>query len=100
MDPMSRKIKNNLQKSADSLNQTMPIITVPTAPIPVQTPYAVPMGIDCIALLSRAKLSEMHIKNPMLHFTFEKFSESFRQVVNPTSNNPARTKINQAIFLF
>jgi hypothetical protein len=34
-------IKSNLQKSVGSLKNTIPMITVPTAPMPVQTAYAV-----------------------------------------------------------
>ncbi len=36
IDISNNVIKNNLQKSADSLKCTMPTITVPTAPMPVQ----------------------------------------------------------------
>ena len=39
-----RKIKNNLASSFDSPKRTIPSIAVPTAPIPVQTAYAVPTG--------------------------------------------------------
>ena len=38
-------MKNNLQKVAGSWNMNIPTITAPTAPIPVQTGYAVPNGI-------------------------------------------------------
>lgn len=38
-------IKKSLQNVAGSLNTRMPIRTVPTAPIPVHTGYAVPTGI-------------------------------------------------------
>jgi hypothetical protein len=34
--------KKSLQKSAGSLKKRIPTITVPTAPMPVQTAYAVP----------------------------------------------------------
>ncbi len=34
---ISVEIKNNLQKLAGSLKNSMPTITVPTAPIPVHT---------------------------------------------------------------
>jgi hypothetical protein len=38
-------MKNIRQKETGSLNTKIPMITVPTAPIPVQTGYAVPSGI-------------------------------------------------------
>ena len=38
-------MENNLQKVAGSRNMNIPTITAPTAPIPVQTGYAVPNGI-------------------------------------------------------
>ena len=38
------EIKNNRQKSIGSLKKMIPIKTVPTAPIPVQTAKAVPIG--------------------------------------------------------
>ena len=37
MDTISVKIKKSLPKLTGSLKKTIPIITVPTAPIPVQT---------------------------------------------------------------
>ncbi len=77
----------------------MPTITVPTAPMPVQTAYAVPIGKVWLALLSRKKLKEMAIKKPMLHFKFVKLFDNFKQVVKPTSNNPAIINIIQFIFL-
>ena len=53
IDPIRRKIKNILQKSDGSLKRKMPTITVPTAPIPVQTAYAVPIGMIWIALFRK-----------------------------------------------
>src|SRR5688572_25449998 len=99
MEPISRKRKNKRQKSEDSLKKNMPTITVPAAPIPVQTAYPVPIGIVCMALFSRKKLIEMQIKKPTLHFQLLKLSESFRQVVKPTSNSPAIMRISQAILI-
>jgi hypothetical protein len=45
MDAINVVIKNNRQKVAGSLKIKIPIKTVPTAPIPVQTAYQVPIGI-------------------------------------------------------
>ncbi len=39
--------------SDGSLKKKIPISTVPTAPIPVHTAYAVPIGIVCIALFKK-----------------------------------------------
>jgi hypothetical protein len=93
------KRKNRRQKSDGSLNKYIPTITEPAAPIPVHTAYAVPIGRVCTALLSRMKLRVMQIKNPILHFKFEKLLESLRQVVKPTSNKPPAIKYIQAILL-
>lgn len=41
--------KKNRKKFVGSLKINMPIIIVKNAPIPVQTAYAVPSGICCIA---------------------------------------------------
>ncbi len=38
------------QKVAGSLNMKIPTSTVPTAPIPVHTAYAVPIGSVSVAL--------------------------------------------------
>jgi len=37
-------MKNMRQKLTGSLNKKIPINTVPTAPMPVHTAYAVPIG--------------------------------------------------------
>ncbi len=90
-------MKNNRQKVAGSLKYTMPTITVPTAPIPVQTAYAVPIGKVCEALFRSRKLKVMQMKNPILHFTWVKLFESFKHVVKPTSKRPAMIKMIQFI---
>jgi len=43
-EAMSVKRKNIRQKSVGSLKKIIPTITVPAAPIPVHTAYAVPIG--------------------------------------------------------
>ena len=50
MDAINVPIKNNRKNSAGSLKKTIPMIAVPTAPIPVHTAYAVPSGKLCDAL--------------------------------------------------
>jgi len=88
-------MKNIRQKVAGSLKYIIPIITVPTAPMPVHTAYAVPIGKVCEALFNSIKLRAMHIKKPMLHFKLLKLFESFKHVVKPTSKRPAIIKIIQ-----
>jgi len=46
MDAIKVVKKTNRQKSAGSLKKIIPTITVPTAPMPVHTAYAVPIGKD------------------------------------------------------
>src|SRR5688572_30407762 len=97
---MSVVMKNNLQKSAGSLKKIIPIRTVPTAPIPVHTAYAVPMGSVCVALYSKTMLIERQTKNPVIHQMelLPDVSRALpRQVANPTSNKPAIIKRNQFI---
>jgi len=50
---ISVKIKNILQKPAGSLRKNIPIIAMPTAPMPVHIAYAVPRGIVSMALLRK-----------------------------------------------
>lgn len=45
IDNIKVVMKNNRQNVAGSLKNRMPTMTVPTAPIPVHTGYAVPMGM-------------------------------------------------------
>ncbi len=47
----------NLAASRDSPNKTIPSAAVPTAPIPVHTAYAVPMGSCFVACPSRITLA-------------------------------------------
>lgn len=98
IDPINVAIKNILQKSEGSLKKKIPISTVPTAPIPVHTAYAVPNGSVCVARYKRYMLKVRLIKKPASHqadvvpvvaFAFA------RQEVNPTSNRPAIIRIIQ-----
>ena len=60
-------IKNKRPKVAGSWKNRIPTNTVPTAPIPVQTGYAVPMGNVCAAFASRnmLKITEITIPAPL-----------------------------------
>ena len=95
MEPISVLIKNRRQNSDGSLKNRIPMMAVPTAPIPVHTAYAVPIGIVCMALFRRKKLKEIQIKKPILQPMCLKLLENLRQVVNPTSKMPARISISQ-----
>ena len=67
MDPINI-VKNNIRKKvAGSLKTNMPTKTVPTAPMPVQTAYAVPMGRVCVAFTKSIILIAKAIKKPIYH---------------------------------
>lgn len=91
IDKMRVDIKNTLQKSTDSLNIKIPTKTVPTAPIPVQTAYAVPIGNVSVAFIKSNMLMLKHRTNPMYHQVAAIPVAYFalpKQAANPTSNNP------------
>lgn len=62
-EAISVNVKNNLQNDVGSLNTRIPTRTVPTAPIPVHTGYAVPRGIVLVALVRRTMLRRQRIVN-------------------------------------
>lgn len=82
-------IKNTRQKLTGSLKKIIPTKTVPTAPIPVHTAYAVPKGKVTVALFKNTKLIIAQIRNPSPHFKFAKLLDNFKQVVKPISKHPA-----------
>ena len=91
-DMMRVVMKNSLQNVAGSLNTTMPSITVPTAPIPVHTGYAVPIGIVCVTFANRVILSIVKMRKPLIQYHQNRPSAVLalpRQYVNPTSHSPA-----------
>ncbi len=66
--------------------------TVPTAPTPVHTAYAVPIGNVCVALYSKNMLILRQTKNPPIQYVEATPVVSLalpRQEAKPTSNNPA-----------
>lgn len=102
IDPIKVVRKKILQKWAGSLNNNMPTSTVPTAPIPVQTAYAVPIGIVWLARYNRYILIDRLIKKPVNQRVATAPEDSFafpRQVAKATSNNPAIISIIQFIVL-
>ena len=95
---MRVEMKNSLQKSAGSLKMKMPTSTVPTAPMPVHTAYAVPMGSVSVTLYNKYMLMERQIKNPAIHKMEVVPDVSLalpRQVAKPISNKPAMMSKNQ-----
>jgi hypothetical protein len=94
--------KKILQKAAGSLKTKIPTKTVPTAPIPVHTAYAVPMGKTWVALYSKTILIERHTKKPSIQYvdTIPLVSLALpKHDANPTSKNPAMTNKIQFIFI-
>lgn len=67
IDAISVKMKNRRQKVAGSWKQKIPVNTVPMAPIPVQTAYAVPIGRLSVAFANRPILMIVKTKNPAIH---------------------------------
>lgn len=92
MDAIKVNMKNILQKVAGSLNTKIPMMALPTAPIPVQTAYAVPIGNSLVAFTNNSILMVKQIKNPPYQSidVLPEVSFAFpKQVAKPTSNNPA-----------
>src|SRR5688500_9796520 len=87
-NPASRSpTQNNRGRLADSLYTTMSTITLPTAPIPVQTAYDVPSGIDRIATASRTKLASIVTIVQTLGQSFVNPSDCFIPAAQTTSSN-------------
>lgn len=93
-------MKNIRQNVAGSLKKRMPIITAPTAPIPVHTGYTVPIGMVLAARAIRNMLNESEARNPAHHQYCAAATAVFvfpRQKVNATSISPAIIRIIQFI---
>jgi len=81
-----------------SWNQRIPTITVPTAPIPPHTAYAVPIGIERDASSKSPMLIATETRKVRVQGMFRKPSTKRREVVKTTSKNPPRMSQNQAMF--
>ena len=91
-DIINVKRKKILQNVAGSLKKIIPTKTLPTAPIPVQTAYAVPIGNSFVTLTNNNILIAKQIKKPPYQSseTFPLVSFALpRQVANATSKSPA-----------
>src|SRR3954468_14982763 len=86
----------SLLAAADSPNSTIPSPTVPTAPIPVHTAYAVPSGRLRVATPTRNKLATIMIAVATEGHSRVNPSEYFSPIENPVSNTPPTTRIVQA----
>ncbi len=83
------------QKVAGSLKTKIPNKTVPTAPMPVHTAYAVPIGSVFVVFIKRSILIERQTTNARNHHT-----DSFpcvllalaKHAAKPTSKRPAIIK--------
>ena len=93
-------MKNSLQNEAGSLNTKIPTMTVPTAPIPVHTGYAVPRGMVFVALVSSTML-RMHKRAKAVYHNAALFPVSIlpfpRQNAKPVSHIPAIINIIQSM---
>lgn len=101
IEPISVVRNNKRRKVAGSQNTSMPTKAVPTAPMPVHTAYAVPMGSVCVAFIKSAMLMmsakanppyQRYISEPVVSFALPK------QKAKATSNSPAMTNVIQFIF--
>lgn len=81
IEPINVTRKKILKNVAGSLKTKIPTKTVPTAPMPVQTAYAVPIGKVCVALIKRLMLAvkakrkpvyQRYISFPVVSFTLPK----------------------------
>lgn len=93
-------MKNRRQNDAGSLNTKMPTMTVPTAPIPVHTGYAVPKGMVLVAFVSSTILSRHSSAKATYHIAalFPVSTLPFpRQNANPVSHIPATINNSQSI---
>ena len=93
-------IKNMRRNVAGSLKKTIPIITAPTASMPVHTGYTVPIGIVLAARAIRYILKASEARNPPHHQYCATPDTVFvfpRQNVNATSISPANIRIIQFI---
>ena len=91
------RIRSRRTVLAGSWNQRMPTSTVPTAPMPPQTAYAVPIAIDRDANSRRPMLIVTDPRKASVQGTFRKPSTNRSDVVNPTSNSPPTIKNSQGM---
>ena len=67
MEMMRVVMKNRRQKVAGSWKKRMPMSTVPTAPMPVHTGYAMLMGRVWVAFANSHMLAMVNSRKPPIH---------------------------------
>jgi len=87
----------NLAASLDSPNNTIPSAAVPTAPMPVHTAYAVPMGSCFVACASNTTLAVPMASTYTLGHSRVNPCVDFNPIAHATSNALARIKYTQAM---
>ena len=92
-----KKIKNILMNSFDSPKRIIPSIAVPTAPIPVQIAYAVPIGIDLTAADKKKKLKTIPVTVITLGQSLVNPFVYFNPTAQPISKIPAMKRCIQAM---
>ena len=77
IEAINVKVKNMRQKVTGSWKKNIPARTVPTAPIPVHTGYAIPIGRVCVAFASSDILMTENNRNPPIHSHHSRPSTDF-----------------------
>jgi hypothetical protein len=88
-----------LRMSLDSPNKIMPSIAIATAPMPVHTAYAVPIGMVFIATDNNQKLIAMAKTVNIDGTSLVNPSVYFNPTAHPHSKKPANIRKNQSIFV-
>ena len=93
--PTPEQVKRMVVAEADSPNMTMPATNPPTAPTPVHTAYAVPIGIDFMATARSHTLAAIPPTNTASAVMFLNPFDILSATAQMTSNNPATINISQ-----
>jgi hypothetical protein len=89
---MMRNRQITLMMSRDSPNKIIPKIATATAPTPVHTAYAVPMGIVFMAVDNNQKLRAIAKTVKSDGISLVNPSVYFNPIAHAHSNKPANTK--------
>lgn len=96
--PMTIIVMKMIRRTSwDSLNKSMPRITVPTAPIPVHVVYAVPTGSVFSAFDRKKKLAVIAIAVHILGQNLVNPSVYFMPIAHTVSKRPAIKRYIQSI---
>lgn len=97
MPAMTRPMQKTLTAALGSPKRSMPIIAVPTAPMPVHTAYAVPIGMDLSEKAMKTMLRTRETIVMAVGSGFVKPSESLRLNAHAISKKPAVKRSIQPI---